>query len=595
MGTALGLAAVLPASAVGAVGDVTRQGLMPWGAPAPAAVEGSAFSPDGRHLLLASTSPLSGVATGGVRQLFIRDLRSGSAVLASSGASGAAANRAVDDDPDAPPYAASLDGRYVVFSSTASNLVTSDSNGAARDVFRKDTLTGRVLVVSRDYRGAQPAGGVTGQPSVSADGARIAFTSGTAPLVPADDNGVADVYVADLRARTLTLVSRTAAGVQSRGPVGRPAISADGHSVAFEGDARAAVLAPGDSDAHGDVYVARTGSRVIAVASVPAAGGSDTGDASLPSISGDGSRVAFRSDASMVAGAAAGEAFVRDLDAAATRRASSAGGSGTPAISVDGGRVAFLEGNDAWVRTLASGALYRASRTAGGTAPAQPSSRPAVASTTGLAAFTYSEGSPPRADTWTTDIGEADDAAPVLTARASTDGRRVTVSGSAASPAGVAYVMVGRRRARLADTGRYAVSYVAPIGSASVTVRAMAGTGATATQSVDVTRTARGRGVSPTAPRPRALRVKVARPWARAAFTLPVRASWRVELRRRTPGPARTGAFRLVSHRSGGPRSGRVTARLRIPPRTARGSYQVRVLISSARGLGTTARTITLP
>ncbi|MDA3005572.1 MAG: hypothetical protein O3B97_02790, partial [Actinomycetota bacterium] len=78
-------------------------------------------------------------------------------------------------------------------------------------------------------------------------------------------------------------------------------------------------------------------------------------------------------------------------------------------------------------------------------------------------------------------------------------------------------------------------------------------------------------------------------------FRLPARAAWRVELRRRTPGPARAGVFRLLSQRSGRPRTGRVTARLRIPPRTTAGSYQVRVLISSARGLGTAARTITVP
>ena len=593
-GFALGALAMVPIAAIGATGDVARQGYLPGGGTAGSAVEGSAFSPDGRYLLMASSAPLSGRSTGAVGQLFMRDLRSGQAVLVSATASGQPANLRVDDDAAAPPYGASLDGRYVVFSSSATNLVVPDANGSSVDVFRKDTMTGRISIVSRDSRGAQPVGGVVGQPSISADGMRVAFTSGPAPLVAADTNGVPDVYVADLRARTLTLASRSASGAQSPTAVGHPSISADGRTVAFEGDARASVLAPGDSDGHGDVYVARPAARTITVASVPGTGGADNGESSLPSLSGDGSRVAFRSAATLVPGAT-GRAYVRDLDAGTTTRASDGATTGRPAMAVDGSRMAFVDGNDAYVRTLATDGLYRVSRTPGGAAPAAPSSRPAVSSASGLAAFTYADGSPARADTWTTDIGDGDVPAPALTARATTNGRRVTVAGTATSPAGVTAVMVGRRMARLGDGGRYSVSYVAPIGSGEVTVRAMSGAGATATRSVPVTRDARGRSASPGAPRPQALRVGVARPWARTAFTLPVRASWRAELRKRTPGPARAGAFRLISHRAGPARTGRVTARLRIPPRLAPGTYQVRVLISSARGLGTTARTITVP
>lgn len=67
------------------------------------------------------------------------------------------------------------------------------------------------------------------------------------------------------------------------------------------------------------------------------------------------------------------------------------------------------------------------------------------------------------------------------------------------------------------------------------------------------------------------------------------------ELRTRTPGPARAGAFRLISCRSGPARTRRVTARMRIPAALAPGTYEERVLMSSARELGTTARTITVP
>ena len=185
--------------------------------------------------------------------------------------------------------------------------------------------------------------------------------------------------------------------------------------------------------------------------------------------------------------------------------------------------------------------------------------------------------------------------APALTATATLAGRRLTVSGRATDDAGVTSVMVGRRSARIADDGTYSVTSTAPVGTESVTVQATSGLGATASVTASVSRTGPSRGRSQAAPRPRGLRVKVARPWLRAQFTVPARASWRVELRKRVQGPARAAAFRLVASRSGGPAAGRRTARVRIPARTAPGRYQVRVLMSSALGLGTTARTITIP
>lgn len=605
---AAGALALVPIAALAATGDVSRLGLLPDGSAASSSVQGAAFSPDGRYVLITSTATLSGTSTGGVRQLFMRDRTTGRATMVSTSASGQPATAPVDDPATSRAYAASLDGRYVVFATAASNLVTGDSNGAM-DVFRKDTSTGRVVLVSRNARGESVLGGVTGQPSISADGSKVAFTSGTGALLAADTNAVDDIYMADMRAGgALALVSRTAGGVQSTQAVGRPAISADGRSIAFEGTAAASVLAPGDSDGFADVYVARPQARTIAVASLPT-GGTDNGDSSLPTISGDGSLVAFSSAAMLVAAdtGADRDAYVRDLDAGTTRRVSGETVSDAPVISVNGARVAFAGAttggdaddanvvDDVYVRTLATNALYRASRTASGAAPAQPSSRAAISGSGGLASFTVAQSPGGITDAWLTDVGVAPATAPALTATATLAGRRLTVSGRATDDAGVTSVMVGRRSARIADDGTYSVTSTAPVGTESVTVQATSGLGATASVTASVSRTGPSRGRSQAAPRPRGLRVKVARPWLRAQFTVPARASWRVELRKRVQGPARAAAFRLVASRSGGPAAGRRIARVRIPARTAPGRYQVRVLMSSALGLGTTARTITIP
>lgn len=612
--TALALASgaliIAPMAAIGAVGDVTRIGAPTGGGTASTAVEGTAFSPDGRFALMTSRSNLAGGGLYPATQLFMRDLATGRVTLVSATAGGTAGNAAVADAPvdQSRPYGVSLDGRYVVFASAATNLVAADANGSRVDVFRKDTTTGRVTIVSRNQAGAQPSEGVLGQPSVSADGSRVAFASGDQPLVPADANGVADIYLADLRAASITLVSRSASGEQSSRAVDHPALSADGRAVAFHGTREASVLASGDADGQDDVYVARPGSRTIVVASVPT-GGTDNGPSGSPSISGDGRLVAFASDAPLTAGdsGTSPDAYVRDLGSAITRRVSGTAISGGPAISVDGARVAFAGGpavgdtgdtngvDDVYVRTLSTSALYRASRDATGDAPAAASSRPAISGNAGLVAFTVNDQGTTRADTWATDVGAIAPSTPALTATATHNGRRVTVAGTASDPAGITSVSVGRRVARIDDDGGYSVSYTAPLGTEGVAVTATSSLGATGTTQVAVTRTRAGRGVSPTAPRPRTLRVRVARPWAIASFSLPARATWRAELRQRVQGQSRARAFRLISARSGGPASGRRTVKLRVPATLRAGRYQVRVMMSSATGLGTAARTITVP
>jgi hypothetical protein len=104
--------------------SVTRQSLTWLGAQAAADVHGGALSPDGSQILFTSAAPLTGVPTGGVSPLFMRELTLGRLTMASTSAIGSSAGAAVVGDPTATrAYGASLDDRYVVFSSTARSLV----------------------------------------------------------------------------------------------------------------------------------------------------------------------------------------------------------------------------------------------------------------------------------------------------------------------------------------------------------------------------------------------------------------------------------------------------------------------------------------
>ncbi|MGF7173000.1 Calx-beta domain-containing protein [Azospirillum doebereinerae] len=149
-----------------------------------------AFSADGRYVLF--TSSLSGLdaGKGGSAGVYVRDLQTGVTRLVSTAADGTPANGSSSG------VAFGTDGKSVLFTSTGSNLVDGDTNGA-RDVFLKDLETGAVRRLSVAADGAELNAGV-GQVSLSADGTRILFDTAASNVVGGDTNGVADLFAATL-------------------------------------------------------------------------------------------------------------------------------------------------------------------------------------------------------------------------------------------------------------------------------------------------------------------------------------------------------------------------------------------------------------
>ena len=93
----------------------------------------------------------------------------------------------------------SPNGRYVVFASVASNLAPSDRNTQS-DIFRHDLQTGRTEHVSVSSGGGQ-ANGNSLYPAISGDGRYIAFQSSASNLVSGDTNRGNDVFVRDMADR----------------------------------------------------------------------------------------------------------------------------------------------------------------------------------------------------------------------------------------------------------------------------------------------------------------------------------------------------------------------------------------------------------
>lgn len=217
----------------------------------------------------------------------------------------------------------SPNGRFVVFDSTASNLVRGDTNNRS-DVFVRDQVTGTTRRVSLSSGGTQ-GNDDSAWGAISASGRFVAFFSFASNLVRGDTNGAGDVFVRDLVSGTTRRASVSSGERQADDRSYFPlAISADGKFVAFASSA--SNLVPADTNGkHGDVFVRNLiagTTEVVSVSSREMQGnlGSDSGMA----ISAHGEYVAFRSDASnLVPGDTNGlDLFVRNRIAGTTERVS---------------------------------------------------------------------------------------------------------------------------------------------------------------------------------------------------------------------------------------------------------------------------------
>jgi hypothetical protein len=148
------------------------------------------------------------------------------------------------------PPSLSADGRYVAFQSNAPNLVLDDSNHVA-DVFVHDTSTGETRRVSVDSLRGQ-ADGASHRPVISGDGRYVAFESSATNLVTDDSNAVRDIFVHDRTTKETSRVSSSSAGEQADAESRSPAFSLDGSCVVFE--SAATNLVAGDSNAFTDVF-----------------------------------------------------------------------------------------------------------------------------------------------------------------------------------------------------------------------------------------------------------------------------------------------------------------------------------------------------
>ncbi|TDB70388.1 hypothetical protein E1182_27440 [Micromonospora sp. KC721] len=311
-------------STVGVVGDSSSYG--------------QSLSPDGRYVSFTSdaTNLVPG-DTNGDSDGFVHDRRTGSTSRVTL------TNGGTEADARSYAPAISADARFVAFVSEATNVVPGDTNGVA-DIFLRDRQAGTTVRVSGTNADAP-----SDAPAISANGRYVTFTS-EAALVPGDTNGVADVFIRDMRTGSLRRVNVSTSGAQANALTVSPTMSADGRFVAFTSEATN--LVSGDTNGVADVFLRDLRAGTTVRASLTADGGQATGGSSYgPMMSADGRYVVFSSDVTdLVSGDTNGVAdvFLRDLGAGTTVRASLAadGGQGNDGsyngvVTRDGRHVAF--------------------------------------------------------------------------------------------------------------------------------------------------------------------------------------------------------------------------------------------------------------
>lgn len=197
----------------------------------------------------------------------------------------------VEGDGPSTVARVSGDGRFVVFESSATNLVA-PAPPAGTHIYLRDTRTNKTTLVSKRPDGTAAQGG-SRSPSISADGSVIAFTSTAKDLVLNDTNNTKDVFVFRSVTGRVTRID-TNSGSQPNGPSDLPVVSGDGSRVAFASDASNYVQ---DKNGQRDVFVHEIVQNVSKLVSMSRDRGPADGRSDAPAISHDGRTIAFESTA----------------------------------------------------------------------------------------------------------------------------------------------------------------------------------------------------------------------------------------------------------------------------------------------------------
>jgi hypothetical protein len=310
----------------------------------------ASISSDGRFVTFAShATNLSPADTGYASDVYVHDRSTGETTLASVGDRGVVGNK-LSADPSI-----SDDGRYVVFASEATNLVSRTTTSGA-NIFLRDTVRGRTTLIAPTW---------SYDSSISGDGRYVVFTT-PVNLVAADKNNLQDVYRYEIATGTFAPVSVSSEGAFANWDSEDPAISEDGRYVVFQ--SYASNLAPGISvtwRTWTNIYIKDMVTGATKMVSVDSAGGVSNSNSFTPDVSDDGRYVVFQSDAhNLVPGDVQGtwDVFVHDMYDGVTIKVTQSLGSDRR----QWGMHPSISGNGSWITFTGQGLTLLPEDTNGG-------------------------------------------------------------------------------------------------------------------------------------------------------------------------------------------------------------------------------------
>jgi Tol biopolymer transport system component len=297
-------------------------------APGVASSDSCSISGDGRLVVFRSDAPLVGGDSNGYADVYLHDMQTGKTTRVSVKSNG---DQVFADSSD-PRISA--DGRFVAWDSIAA-FSNADVNGYL-DVYRRDLNTGKTQQVSLRNNGSQPADGDSSEPSLSANGQKIAFQSDDGQITSDTDYQFAidtDVFVRNMTQGRTVRASLSSNGDEPTYPGQappsnvnsvHPAISGNGKLVAFH--SFGIYNNSDDNPNFGDVFIRNLDTHKTSLVSLKSNGKQATGESGYTDphpieVSGDGRFVAFDSlarlsgkDTDMV-----GDVYVRDRRLAKTK------------------------------------------------------------------------------------------------------------------------------------------------------------------------------------------------------------------------------------------------------------------------------------
>lgn len=247
------------------------------------------ISQDGRFVsFMTSSSDIVANDTNNKTDIFVRDRKLGTTVRANLTSAGGELSWVVSG------YKMSANGRFIIFSSSGSGIVPGDTNGK-QDMFLRDLKNNTTEMVSLASTGALPNDSTRDVADISADGRYVVFSSYATNLVPNDVNSNQDVFIRDRKLGTTTMLSKSDGGTLGNDFSTNASISCDGSYVTFISGA--SNLVNNDTNGKVDVFlVDRVADNSVSNLTVNANGDSWLGG--YADISCNGETVVFGSEAS---------------------------------------------------------------------------------------------------------------------------------------------------------------------------------------------------------------------------------------------------------------------------------------------------------